>query len=172
MRGTLSNEQWEAIDGKLPTIDRAVFAASQLSFATNLQELLSDSRLNVAFVCLDDARKRFEQIVAALREAYACVVWYRAVAPDAPGESLEWQAIWTGKFYADYAPLLCYAAAEDIADFIVNFLNIEQPFETFLDEPPVKQELRNKKISSRAGKVGSFLFKRYPYHGITAVIDY
>ena len=152
----LSDEQWAEITAKVP---RAVEIQSRLLLPVVLIAMKAGpkKRLDIATVCLHDASEVACEVVYALDQAYASLVWFREVHPQAP---LETEACIRGKFYADDAALRLYATAEHIANFIVAFLEIEKstlgPYE--------------EKNASHAHVVGKYLMKEMPTHEISMAV--
>ena len=167
MRGSLPEGKLKEIEARLPRIDKDLLLAKELGFGVDLYDLNEGGSLGVALVCLRDAVNRFIQARMALHEAYACQVWYLEESPKA---SLDFEAALTGRFYADYVSLILYAAAEDIALFILHFLGAKQDYEAYLRDPVVEKKLRRKSILSKASKVGNYLEDRHPSDEITRIV--
>ena len=166
MRGNLPEERLMEIDSKLPTLDSRFRLATTQGPGVDINDLVKGTDLGVALVCLGDAGDRFRQVRLAVREALACLIWYREVSPKAP---IETSAVFLGGFYLDYATLLLYAAGEDIAAFVKAFLGIEAELKDYLRLPEIQKELSDKRISSEAARVGIFMKRKYPDHEITAI---
>jgi len=152
----LSEKRWEEINAKLPN---AAEIQSRLLLSVDLiaMKVGPEKKLDVATVCLRDASEVAWEVVYALGQAYASLVWFREEHPEAP---LETKACVLGKFYTDDAALRLYAAAEHIANFILAFLEIEksvlEPYE--------------EKNASRAHVVGKYLIAEMPVHAITLAV--
>ena len=106
-------------------------------------------------------------MLTALREAYACLIWYREFSEQ---EHREIVATATGKFYVDYAALLLYATAEDISYFVTNLLGIESESRDYIQDPKNAKRIEKKKISSNAARVGIFLAEKYKDQEITRTL--
>ena len=167
MRGSLSEEKLEEITSRLPGIDRRLLVATFQGPDVDLHDLTKGDKLGIALVCLEDAAHRFSEVGLALHEAYACQVWYLEASPKAP---LEFEAAFACRFYADYVPLLLYAAGEDIAAFIVHFLGVGEDLNEYLENPETVRKLEEKSVSSNAAKVGIYLGDEYADHGITKIV--
>ncbi|MDP2886062.1 MAG: hypothetical protein Q8P51_13700 [Ignavibacteria bacterium] len=152
----LSDEQWAKITAKVP---RAIEIQSRLLLPVDLIAMKAGPKkgLDIATVCLRDASEVACEVVYALDQAYASLVWFRGVHPQAP---LETEACMRGKFYSDDAALRLYATAEHIANFIVAFLEIEKsalgPYE--------------EKNASRAHVVGKYLMRELSTHEVSLAV--
>jgi len=122
MQNNISKADLIKIHAMLPEIQDSVVKPFFNDLLFNLNDLKNGSNYSVALVCLSDAYSRLSASKIALRNAYTQKIWYQELSPDAPHEI---EAIFFSKFYLDYVPLLLYAMQEDVADFIVNFMNEE-----------------------------------------------
>lgn len=165
MRGPLSEEKLVEIDNKLPSLDDRLWLATVSATDTMFNDLASNTALETSLICLADARDRFVQIRLALHEALACTVWYLETSHNAPNES---SAIFTSKFYLDFANLLFYTLGEDIAAFIEAFLNLDKDE---IKEFHTKEKNKSPKRTSKSIKIGKFIKAKYPNHKITRLID-
>jgi hypothetical protein len=166
MRGQLSDSRIAQINALLPSVDKVLFIATIQGPGVDFYDLTTGHQLGVALVCLEDAQHRFFQARSTLREAYACLAWYREEVSTAPQEL---DAVVAAKFYADYAALLLYATAEDLSYFIIHFLGIEMAFAEYLQDKSVQRKLERAKIASNAAKVGLFLNEKHPDHELSKV---
>jgi hypothetical protein len=152
----LSEKRWAEINAKLPN---AAEIQERLLLPVDLIAIKAGPRkmLDVATVCLRDASEVAWEVVYALEQAYASLVWFREEHPNAP---LEKEACVLGKFYTDDAALRLYAAAEHIANFILKFLEIEKSVLKRYEE----------KNASRAQVIGKYLTAEMPAHAITVAV--
>lgn len=81
----LSDKHWAEIDSTLTT---AVEIKRRLFLPVDLIGVKAGplTRLDVATVCLRDASEVACEVVYALRQAYASLVWFREEHPQAPRE--------------------------------------------------------------------------------------
>ena len=165
MRGLLGDEIIDRIQNTVPRINQNFMLITSSSAKIDGRDLENKSKVHVALVCLGDACHRFNYTRIALLEAVACKKWYLEYSPQAPNELV---AISSSKFYLDYATLLLYATAEDIAYFIVNYLGIEDQVKAFIEENQEKLEKKN--VSSQAAKVGLLLAERFRDNPITHIV--
>ena len=167
MRGSLSEDELKKIEKLIPQIGTKAFLAASHGAGVDINDLIEGTNFGIALVCLEDAIQRFSQVRMALHETFACLIWYREVSPKSPNET---SAVFLGKFYLDYLTLLLYAIGEDIAAFIIAFLNVDQDFKEYLNTSETQNKFKEKRISSNAGKVGIFLNDKFPNHEITKII--
>ena len=167
MRGQLSEKKQQEIDTTIPKIDKKLLIAASQSLKIDIHDLTKNSTLGIALVALQDAARRFTSTSLALYEGYACLAWYLEESDKAPEAAA---AAHTGRFYADCAALLLYAAAEDVAAFIISFLDAENDFKSYLNDPNTQNLMETLKISSSAAKVGLYMKERHPNHQMTALI--
>lgn len=160
MRGSLSEQKLEEISARLPALDARFPFATFPGLMVDHYDLMHAGHLGTSLACLSDAGYRLQEMRLGLHESYACLAWYREEAP----QHTEFEAVLTSKFYVDHIALLLYAAAEDIAAFVVSFLECENDFINFA------QGMRNTKVTSNAAKVGMFMSKRFAGHDITNII--
>ncbi len=116
-------------------------------------------RLSRAVVCLQDAAGMGQEVVYALSEALAHIAWYRDEHPAAPKQL---EAVFFGKYYADDATLRLYAAGEDVAEFVIDFIGMD------------RRDLTNsktKKKESKASKLGAYLLRKKPKERITKLLQ-
>jgi len=153
----LSEKQWTEINAKLP---KAVEIQSRLLLPVDLIAAKAGPkrRIEIAVVCLRDASEVACEVVYALGQAHASLVWFREEHLNAP---LEAEACFRGKFYADDAVLRLYATAEHVANFIVALLEIDKP----------ALEPYEQKNASRAHVVGKYMIAEMPTHDITSIIQ-
>lgn len=162
MRGLLSEKKLEEINKILPVLDERIWHATSEGIEIAIQDMKEKKTLHIALVCLNDAAHRFNQTRVTLHEAFAYLRWYREESKKA---HVELTAIYFGKFFADYAALLLYATAEDIAGFIINFLNID------IKDPELTKINKKKNVTSNSAKIGIYIKKKFPDHRITKAID-
>jgi hypothetical protein len=160
MRGALSQHKIQEISSRLPTLDDRFRLATFPGVQVDYYDLMHDGHFGISLACLSDAGYRLQEMHLGLHESYACLAWYREEAP----QYMEFQAVLTSKFYLDHIAMLLYAAAEDIAAFVVNFLECGDDFVHF------GQRLRNRQTTSNAARVGMFMRQQYPDHDITNII--
>lgn len=168
MRGCISESKLREISTKLPVLKASFLSATFPDFAVILDDIAKGTSLELALICLNDAYTRCGYCNLALHEAFASLTWYREESPQAPQE---FEAVFAGKFYADYIPLILYAGGEDIADFIMYLLDMEADMQNFLDRPEIQKVLEDKRLSSNAGKVGLYMNSKHPGHEITRIIS-
>lgn len=155
----LSNERFAEISAKLPDAS-AIQSRLLLPVDLIVARAGPQSKIDIAIVCLRDASETFWEVGYALGQAYSHLVWHREERPDAPNEQA---AVLLGKYYADDVALRLYAAGEDVANFIVAFLNIQEG-----ELKPYKEDIR---ITSRQAIVGRYMTAEKADHKITAAIQ-
>lgn len=156
-RGLLSEERLKEIAARLPglnSIERVLLLNPDMI----AMKLRPKSRLPEAIACLHDAVRVAEEVRYALHEMLAHLIWYR----QDRGESIEEAAIYCGRFYADDAALRLYAAAEHVANFIVEFLDLDK-----VDWKPYTKRSR-----SFSSVVGHYLIAERPNEPITKVVHH
>lgn len=158
-RGKLDKETAAKVEDELPD----VYAVRCSSLELN-PDMISigfpvGSSIPIAAVCLQDATSVLQEARYALLEALAHLAWYREKS-DPPNEHL---ALFFGKFYADDVALRLYAAAEHLANAIVNILDIEIKIADFKKSAQLG-------VSSQQAIVGKYLAKSQPTHEITKAI--
>jgi hypothetical protein len=168
MRGQLPAKIIEDIDKQLPRLDELWLLVTLNSIKINMADLKNNTLLHVALVCLEDACHLYNHIRVSLFEAIACKCWYMEFS-EKQTEDKEITAISSSKYYLDYASLLLYATAEDLADFIIYFLNINKDLEEFVNQNKALFEKKN--VNSKAGKAGIFLEQKRPDHELTKIIQ-
>ncbi len=167
MRGALSDVKRDQIISMLPSVSESLRIATQISPGVDLHDLIENTNLGIALVCLGDAYDRFIQVRMALFEAQACLSWYRHESQQAPQE---FEAALTSRFYLDHVGLLLYAIGEDISAFIVHFLCSGSDLQTYLQDPRNQKILESKSISSNSAKTGLYINEKFPEHEITNII--
>lgn len=146
MHGLISQEVWNEIDNKLPSLDtKRIGIATRPNLDINIIDLLNITTVGSGLVACNDAMQRWTQARLALREAYACEYWYSSEGTE-PNELIQ---VLSTRFYLDYIPLLLYSSVEDIADCIQNVWDIT----------PLK-DISGK--SSRAIQIGKSLMRDDP----------
>lgn len=168
MRGCVSEDRLREINAKLPVLKESFLSSTYPGFLVVLNDIDKGTSLELALICLSDAYTRCGYCNLALHEAFAALAWYRDESPKAPQE---FEAIFIGKFYADYVPLILYAGAEDVADFIAHFLGIRDDVRGFLRNPEIRRKLDDKRVSSYAGQMALYMGCKYPSHEITRIIS-
>ncbi|MCJ7530802.1 MAG: hypothetical protein MUO64_07190 [Anaerolineales bacterium] len=164
--GNLPKEKIDQIIFKIPNINYERFRlAVDINYSLSITDHLNNTNLIGAIECLDDARKRYSQIQYSLYEALTCVIWNQEFAI----QPCEENSIFTGEYYLSYATLLMYAAAEDIASFIVHFMNISAEIKTYFDSEKGKRKLKRIIFPSDHVKVGVFLRENYEGYSITNI---
>ncbi|QQS31779.1 MAG: hypothetical protein IPM50_08770 [Acidobacteriota bacterium] len=158
-RGKLDEETAKKVEDELPNVD--VVRCSSLELNPDLISIgfPVGSSFPIAAVCLHDATSVLQEARYALLEAIAHLVWYR-VKNNPPNEYL---ALFFGKFYADDVALRLYAAAEHLANAIINILDIESDIADF-------KKSKKLGVSSQQAIVGKYLAKNLPTHKITKAI--
>jgi len=128
----------------------------EITFAQDLMQN-TESKIDIAIVCFQDACNVACDAVYALTHAHANIEWFLSEHPDAP---LKYEAAHFGVFYATDVTLRLYAAAEHIANFIINFLNIP------------KDELKPYRESNKSIRmtVGKYLLAKKPDDKITLAV--
>jgi hypothetical protein len=160
MRGSLSEQKLQEIGARLPELDARFPLAAFPGPMVDLYDLDHAGHFGPSLACLSDAGYRLQEVRLGLHESYACMAWYREEAP----QHAEFEAILTSKFYVDHIAMLLYAAAEDIAAFVLRFLECEDDFFKFA------QGLKNARVTSNAAKVGMFMRQHFADHDITNII--
>jgi len=160
MRGTLSEAKLREISSRLPQLDARFPLATFPTPLIDLHDLTHSGHFGIALACLSDAGFRLQEMHLGLNEAYACLSWYREEAP----QQQDVEAVLTSRFYVDHVALLLYAAAEDIAAFVINYLECEADYTNFA------QTQRHARVTSNAAKVGMYMTQRHPTHDITNAI--
>ncbi|HEU5101504.1 MAG TPA: hypothetical protein VFU22_20920 [Roseiflexaceae bacterium] len=160
MRGQLPEHKLQEIDSLLPQLDDRFPFAAFPGPSVDLYDLTHNGHLGISLACLSDSGYRLQEMRLGLHEAYACLAWYR----EETAQPSEFEAVLTSRFYIDHVAMLLYAAAEDIAAFIINFLECQDGFVRFA------QNLRNARVTSNAAKVGMFLRQHFADHDITNII--
>ena len=166
MRGELPTDKLEEIGSKIPKLSPQILLALS-GPGSHIQDMRTGGHVGEALVALTDAANRFMNTTLALSEGYACVTWYRELSEKAPDTRA---AAHTGKFYADCAALQLYAAAEDIAAFIIFFGDAESDFKLYLADPNIQKLMETLKISSSAAKVGLYMKEKHPKDEITSLV--
>lgn len=115
-----------------------------------------DSSVPVAVPCLEDAYHVACEARYALFEAYANLAWYGQESP-LPDKMA---AVWHAKFYATAAASCLYAAAEDVANAIVEMFAIDRQ----------KLDAQDGKRGSLQSRVGAYLTKEMPTEALTSAI--
>lgn len=156
-RGNLSDEELLAIENLLPAIHEWRYLILQLSPDALSMKIPPDSRLPIASVCLQDESHMLSEARFALHESYAHEIWYAKKKE----EPVEMTAVFFAKYYSDDAALRLYAAGEDLANAILNMLEI--PKETIA---PFK-----KGPSSLQQAVGQYMVREKQDHPITIAIE-
>ncbi len=169
MRKNISEEKIISIKESLPQPDDRWLVATQVGFGVLKHDMNQNTNLHVCLVCLHDAFRRVELALDSLFESYANMNWY---LNEWKREGLEererkFWAVRYGKYFADYNLLILYATGEDIADFILHFLEVEASFNTWLQQAATQTKLEKKRISSKAAKVGCFMEENHQTHPIT-----
>lgn len=168
MRGNLSNKKLKEINQLLPSLNKRFEFATSCGLEVYANDLVKEEKLGISIVCLNDAGHRFRLARFSLHEAYANMYWYGKKSKE---ENHKLKAILFGKYYTDYAALLLYAIGEDIAAFIINFMNIHKDFIEFFKNPDNKKLLKKKNIYSKAAKIGIYLKTKEPNSRITNIIN-
>lgn len=159
----LSDEQVREIDSKIPKIERWI---NYSVLGIGICDIVNGTEINPALVCLEDARNRYSFVQTALFEGQAKMKWYLEIMQDAPNKDA---AVACGKYYFDYVTLLLYAIAEDIADFLIKYYNID--ITNFKKRPEIKTILERDNRTSKAGTVGLYLQKEMGNEKISKIIS-
>lgn len=169
MRGQLPNERILEISNILPKLDSKLYRVTYPGTGLGMQihDFINNSKVGISLVGLDDARSRLQQVINSLHESYACRIWHKEYSDK---EHREIASIATCKYYVDYAALLLYAVAEDIAFFITHFLNIEDELTEYIKDSKNAGKLKRRGVSSNAATIGIFLSDKYEKHAITKAI--
>jgi hypothetical protein len=117
-----------------------------------------ESSIPVAVPCLHDALHVTYEGRYAISEALKNLTWYRKYDPAAPNERA---AIFHGRFYATAAASCLYAAAEDVANAIIEMFELDRQ----------KIESENDKQTSIQSKVGKYLSKNMTSEPICSVLQ-
>lgn len=164
--GNLPQEITEQIKSRIPNVNDGRFnLAIDYNISLSITDHLNNTNLVGAIECLMDARKRFSQIQYSLYQALTCVTWNR----EFTSTSSEENAIFAGQYYLSYVSLLLYAAAEDIASFIIRFMNIKADISVYFKTDKGKRKLKGMKFPSDHVKVGIFLRENYKGHPLTNI---
>lgn len=158
-RGKLDSETASKVDDELPNVDAVRRASLELNPDSISMGFPVGSTIPIAAVCLQDATSVLQEARYALLEAIAHLVWHREKSESAS----EHLALFFGKFYADDVALRLYAAAEHLANAIVNILDIESGLAEF------KKSIKLG-VSSKQAIVGQYLAKYHPTHEITKAV--
>ena len=158
-RGKLDRETASKVNNGLPDVDAVRRASLELNPDMISMGFPINSTNPIAAVCLQDATSVLQEARYALLEALAHLVWYREKS-EPPNEHL---ALFFGKFYADDVALRLYAAAEHLANAIVNILDIEREVAEF-------KKLKKLGGSSKQVTVGIYLAKNLSTHEITKAV--
>lgn len=158
-RGKLDSETASKVNDELPDVDAVRCASLELNPNMISMGFPVDSSMPIAAVCLQDATSVLKEARYALFEALAHLFWYREMS-EPPNEHL---ALFFGKFYADDIALRLYAAAEHLANAIVNILDIESKVTEF-------KKSKKLGVSSQQATVGKYLAKNHPTHEITKAV--
>ena len=155
-RGELDQATLEQIDSRLPRVTTLAERVLGLSPAFVSMCFQPESSVPVAAPCLHDAFHVACEARYALHETFAHLVWYREKRqkPD------EGAAVWLALFYTTAAASCLYAAAEDLANALVEMFE--------LDRKKVNQE-GNSGTSVHA-KVGAYLSKNIPTEAVTRAV--
>jgi len=168
MRGLLPDEKLKEIDEKLPRIDiNKVNKATSQELAIDEHDAFNNKTIHVSFVCIKDACDRYDYIRMSLHEAIACLTWYNEYSTK---EHRDYTARFCARYYIDYAALLLYATAEDIAAFIIKFISDEDNYKVFLESPEAKKLFKEKRPYSKAAKIGIYLKLKHSDHNLTKII--
>lgn len=155
-RGKLDSETASKVNDELPDVDAVRCMSLELNPDMISMGFPVGSSFPIAAVCLQDATSVLQEARYALFEALAHLVWYREKS-EPPNEH---HALFFGKFFADDIALRLYAAAEHLANAIVNILDIESKVTEF-------KKSKKLGVSSEQAIVGKYLAKHYPIHEIT-----
>jgi hypothetical protein len=150
----LSSTQIAEIEAKLPKV---CFIQRKLLLPIDLLaiKLGPKSTVDISLVNLRDASEVACEVEYALYQALSYYV--RLDGSNEQDRNLFFQR---SKFYVDDAALRLYAAAEHIANFILNFLAIESDrLESYKDNR-----------TSLASTIGNFLISEMPSHHVTKAV--
>jgi hypothetical protein len=164
---TIPEEKLAEILSNIPSTQDEVKPLFYRDFVFNLSDLRSGGSLGIALVCLRDAFYRLGNAKIALHNAYIQNIWYKNHAPDSPREV---ESIFFSKFYLDYVPLLLYAIQEDVAEFIISFLNEMTDFQAWKKLPGTLVLFDKKRVESNAGRAGLYLKEKHQNQTITKII--
>ncbi|MDD5368548.1 MAG: hypothetical protein PHQ40_05650 [Anaerolineaceae bacterium] len=166
MRGQLSSEAEEKISAEIPGLTDRIYIALNQSIWSQTLDLINGTNICGALESLRDAANRLTQIQFCLFEARACLLWHREFSPKPSEENANLRSL----FYLDYGTLLLYAAGEDLAFFILKFLNLNSEYEAFISSERGTKISKEKNISSNAANAGMFMFQCKKDHEITKMI--
>jgi len=156
MRGELDGSTNAQIESRLPDLTTVGSQVLCLTPEYISQVFLPASSVPVASPCLHDALEVGYEARYALLEAFAHLAWFRDKGPT-PDEKA---AMFYGRFYTSAAASCLYAAAEDVANAIVNMLELD----------PAQIKLESEKKTSLQSKVGKYLLKNLPADPLTKAV--
>lgn len=117
-----------------------------------------DSAIPVASVCFRDSDQMAYHANFALNEFYRNKIWY--FKKRDPPDEMAGRVLC--RFYLDDVALRLYAAAEHLANAIINMLEI--------DENEIIEEKKKDRFLSRQSVLGNYLKKKLKGHEITPVV--
>jgi uncharacterized protein YeeX (DUF496 family) len=146
VRGKLDKAKEEQIESLLPDLTGLANRVLSLSPVSVSLAFMPEGSIPVAVPCLHDALHVTFEARYGLGEAIRHLEWYRKASPTGPNERA---AQFFGRFYATAAASCLYAAAEDLANAIIEMYE--------LDRQRIDPE--NAKQISLQSKVGKYLSK-------------
>lgn len=167
MKHSIPENTLEEIYKCIPIINDDVKTLFYRDFEFNFHDLKNGGNLGVSLVCLRDAYFRLNSAKESLYNAYIQNIWYEKYEPDAQSKI---ESIIFSKYYLDYIPLLLYAVQEDVADFIINFLDKSAQFQAWKKLSTTEELFEEKRVISNAGKTGLYMKEKHSDSQLSNVI--
>ena len=167
MKHTIPKDTLEEIYKYIPIINDEVKPLFYRDFEFNFHDLKNGGNLGVSLVCLRDAYFRLNSAKISWHNAYVQNIWYKKYEENTPSDI---EVIIFSKYYLDYIPLLLYAVKEDVAAFILNFLDKLAEFQKWSKLPTTVSLFEKKRVISNAGKTGLFMKEKYANHQLSKAI--